>query len=66
MKVFINGEAKEIPNGLNLEELLRHFSLPTQRIAIELNTAVVRRKEWENIQVNPADKVEVIHFVGGG
>jgi len=66
MKVFINGEVKNIPEGLNLDELLRHFSLPSQRIAIEMNMSVVRRKDWEKMKVNETDKIEIIHFVGGG
>lgn len=66
MKVLINGETKEISKELNLSELLEHFSLPQERIAIELNKEVVRKKDWENIRINEGDKLEVIHFVGGG
>ncbi len=66
MKVFINGENKEIPNVVNLLGLLRHFALPQERIAVELNKEVVRKKDWENITINDADKIEIIHFVGGG
>lgn len=66
MKVFINGETKEITNQLNLSDLLKLFSLPQERIAIELNKEVVRKKDWETIQVSDGDKLEVIHFVGGG
>ncbi len=66
MKVIINGETKEIVNRVSLSELLRHFSLPDERIAIELNKEVVRKKDWENIKINDTDKIEIIHFVGGG
>ena len=66
MKVFINGETREIEQEINLIELLKHFSLPAERIAIELNREVVRKKDWENIKVSDGDKLEVIHFVGGG
>ncbi|HEY0429367.1 MAG TPA: sulfur carrier protein ThiS [Pyrinomonadaceae bacterium] len=66
MKVLINGETKEIKQELNLSELLRHFSLPHERVAIELNREVVRKKDWENIKISEGDKLEVIHFVGGG
>ncbi len=66
MKVFINGETREIIGELNITGLLRHFSLPQERIAIELNKQVVRKKDWENIKINDADKIEIIHFVGGG
>ena len=66
MKVFVNGETQEIAENLNLTALLKHFSLPDERIAIELNKEVVRKKDWANIKINDADKIEIIHFVGGG
>lgn len=66
MKVFLNGENREVPSGLDLEQLLEHFSLPSQRVAVELNKTVVRRADWKNTQVNDSDTIEVIHFVGGG
>jgi thiamine biosynthesis protein ThiS len=66
MNVFINGETKEISGEINLFELLKQFSLPQERIAVELNKEVVRKKDWETIKITDADKIEVIHFVGGG
>jgi thiamine biosynthesis protein ThiS len=66
MNVFLNGEVREIPEDLNLEDLLGHFSLPSKRIAIELNNEVVRRRDWARMKVTESDKIEVIHFVGGG
>ena len=66
MKVYLNGESREVPDGLNLEQLLQHFSLPSQRVAIELNKDVVRRGDWTTVNVSESDKIEVIHFVGGG
>ena len=66
MKVFINGETKEIVGEVSLIELLENFSLPHERIAVELNKEVVRKKDWQNILVKDADKIEIVHFVGGG
>lgn len=66
MKVFINGETKEIFDEVNLLELLDLFSLPRERVAIELNKTVVRKKDWETKKISDADKIEIIHFVGGG
>jgi sulfur carrier protein len=66
MKVFINGETREIESSLNLRELLRRFDLPAERIAVELNREVVRKKDWETIEIKDADKIEIVHFVGGG
>ena len=66
MKVLINGETKEISGELNLSELLKRFSMPSERIAVELNREVVRKKDWENTKITEGDRLEVIHFVGGG
>ena len=66
MKVRLNGEVREVPAGLNLEQLLEHFSLPSQRVAVELNKTVVRRADWPATKISDSDMIEVIHFVGGG
>ncbi len=66
MTITINGEKKEIKTEVNLGKLLENLSLPSERIAIELNKAVVRKKDWESITVKDADKIEIVHFVGGG
>lgn len=66
IQIFLNGETREIPAETDLAHLLELFSLPKQRVAIELNNAVVRRGEWPQTVVRDADKIEVVHFVGGG
>lgn len=66
IKIVLNGESKELAEQINLIKLLQHFSLPTERVAIELNQEVVRKKDWENIEIKDADKIEIVHFVGGG
>ena len=66
MQVLINGETRNIDSELNLLELLKKLELPTTRIAIELNKSVVRKKDWETINISDEDKIEIIHFVGGG
>jgi len=66
MQVIVNGEKREIAREMNLYELLENLSLPRERIAVELNKTVVRKKDWETIRVQDADKIEIVHFVGGG
>jgi sulfur carrier protein len=66
MKIIVNGEAKEVPAGFKLDELLERFEMPRQRIAVELNKSVVRRAEWPSVSLNEGDRIEVVHFVGGG
>jgi thiamine biosynthesis protein ThiS len=66
MQVTINGQNKEVSSEMNLIQLLKNLELPTERIAIELNKDVIRKKDWEQIKVSDQDKIEIIHFVGGG
>lgn len=66
IQVYLNGETRKIPSDFNLQQLLEHFSLPSQRVAVELNKTVVRRGDWKATKINDADTIEVIHFVGGG
>lgn len=66
MTITINGEKKEVQTEVNLKGLLENLALPSERIAIELNKSVVRKKDWESIVIKDADKIEIVHFVGGG
>ena len=64
--VFINGEARQVAPETHLAELLDRLELPQQRVAIELNRSVVRRADWPRTAVSDGDRIEVVHFVGGG
>jgi thiamine biosynthesis protein ThiS len=66
VKIVVNGENREIAENLSLESLLGELALPEQRIAIELNQSVVRKKDWGTTLVSEGDRVEIVHFVGGG
>jgi thiamine biosynthesis protein ThiS len=66
ISVTINGEVREVPSEIDLDRLLELFSLPRQRVAIELNHGVIRRADWPQTLVSDGDKIEVVHFVGGG
>ena len=66
MTIFINGEARELDDGLTVDAMLDALELPKQRVAIELNRRVVRKQEWESTAVADNDRIEVVHFVGGG
>jgi sulfur carrier protein len=66
MRVIINGEAKDVPEGLNLRSLLEHLSLPHQRIAVEVDKQVIRKNDWDQTPVNADTRIEIVHFVGGG
>lgn len=66
MLVYLNGESREVREGLTLAQLVEELALPALRIAIELNRTVVRRKEWGSIHLVDNDRIEIVHFVGGG
>ena len=66
IQIFLNGERREVPAEIHLDRLLELFSLPKQRVAIELNNSVVRRIDWPQTTIRDKDKIEVVHFVGGG
>ena len=55
-----------VPKEIKLDELLEFFSLPRKRVAIELNNSVVSRADWPETVIIEGDKIEVVHFVGGG
>jgi thiamine biosynthesis protein ThiS len=67
VQVQINGEPREFSDtSLRLSELIEQLSLAPQRIAIEVNRQIVRRADWEQTTVHDGDRVEIVHFVGGG
>jgi len=66
LHIRINGEDREIAGKISLDDLVLALSLPKERIAIELNHRVVRRDHWGETIVTDGDRVEIVHFVGGG
>ena len=66
MRIHVNGEVKDVPEGLDLKALLELLSLPQQRVAVELDRKVIRRVDWPMTSVSEGSQVEIVHFVGGG
>jgi thiamine biosynthesis protein ThiS len=66
MKLYVNGEEREVGGALSLAELIAQLELPVARIAVELNREVVRRSDWSGTMLHEEDRIEIVHFVGGG
>ena len=66
MHIHVNGEDQELPDGSSLEDLVEKLCLQPARIAIELNRSVARRKDWATTILGEEDRIEIVHFVGGG
>jgi len=65
-KIQLNGDSHEIKNGTNLNELLNKLKIQKNKVAIEVNGEIVEKKKYINIILNKGDKVEIVHFIGGG
>src|SRR5215471_15794238 len=66
IEIRLNGEIHELPESLNIAQLLEHFDLPKDRVAVERNRSIVPKQQWEAIALAEGDELEVVHFVGGG
>jgi sulfur carrier protein len=65
-KIQLNGDPFEINNGSNLNQLLNKLKIQKNKVAIEVNGEIVEKKKYQNLILNKNDKVEIVHFIGGG
>jgi thiamine biosynthesis protein ThiS len=65
MQLVINGEARELASA-TLEELVEELGMKGDRVAVELNREIVPRPEWPGTLLKDGDRLEIVHFVGGG
>jgi thiamine biosynthesis protein ThiS len=64
--VEVNGESRDVAAAITLAEFVEQLALAPERLAIELNRHVVRRANWSQTILNEGDRIEIVHFVGGG
>ena len=66
IKIRINGKIKTIKENSNLLNIIKNFKIPLKKVAIELNQEIVDKKKLNKINVKTNDKIEIVHFIGGG
>ncbi len=66
MQLQINGEEREFPDSLTVAALVAELGMKQDRVAVELNLEIVPRANWETTALKDGDRLEVVHFVGGG
>lgn len=66
ISITVNGEPREVPEGLNVASLLEVLEIPSDRVAVELNREIVRKPEWAATPIGAGASLEIVHFVGGG
>ena len=65
-KIQLNGVSYEISDGTNLNELLNKLKIQKNKVAIEVNGEIIKKNKYLSFILNKDDKVEIVHFIGGG
>jgi sulfur carrier protein len=66
IRVHVNGKDREVSSGLSVTGLLESFDLDPRLVVVELNREILARESFPTVQVCEGDRVELVHFVGGG
>ena len=66
IKITINGEEKSFDGTLSVKELIEEVGLDMRKVAIERNLEIVSRSDYEGVELQDGDNLEIVHFIGGG
>ena len=66
IKIKINGKINKIDDKTKLSDLVKNLKVPLKKVAIELNREIVNKKRLSKVKLKVNDKIEIVHFIGGG
>lgn len=66
MKIIVNGEERQLNAGTSVQQLLEELQIPLTRVAVEINLDIVPKAAYAERTLQDGDKIEIVHFVGGG
>lgn len=66
MTISVNGDHVDIHEGSAVADLVKSLGVSPERLAVELNKRIIRRADWDSTPISEGDRVEIVHFVGGG
>ena len=66
IKIKINGKIKTVIENSKLSEMLKQLKIPLNKVAIELNEEIIDKKKIKKFKLRKNDKIEIVHFIGGG
>jgi len=66
IKIKINGKLSTIQDNSTLNKYLKKLKVPLKKVAIELNQEIVNKNHLKKIKLKNNDKIEIVHFIGGG
>jgi len=66
IKIKLNGKVKLIAENSKIQSLINDYNIPIKKVAIELNQEIIDKKRTSIIKLKKNDKIEIVHFIGGG
>ena len=66
IKIRVNGKLKSISDNYSVSDLVKNLKIPMKKVAIELNQEIIDKKKINKISLKKNDKIEIVHFIGGG
>ncbi|MDA9721066.1 sulfur carrier protein ThiS [Candidatus Pelagibacter sp.] len=66
IKIIVNGKQMQVIYKFSIKNLMTKLKIPLNKIAIELNKKIVDKKKISKIYLQKGDKIEIVHFIGGG
>ena len=66
IKIKLNGKFKSVPKNYKISDLLNDLKIPLKKVAIELNQVIMDKKKISKTTLKKNDKIEIVHFIGGG
>ena len=66
IRISLNGEERRVPDGVSVANLLEQIGLDRRKVAVERNEAIVPRSTYGETMLGEGDKLEIVHFIGGG
>jgi thiamine biosynthesis protein ThiS len=66
IKIKANGKIKSIPDNYKMSDLINKLKIPIKKVAIELNQEIIDKRNIDKINLKDNDKIEIVHFIGGG
>ncbi|HNV86238.1 MAG TPA: sulfur carrier protein ThiS [Candidatus Omnitrophota bacterium] len=66
LSIWVNGEKKEVNEKMSLSDLLKSLGVDSSSVAVERNREIVLRDLYPSVRLGEGDRIEVVHFVGGG
>ena len=66
IQIKINGKVKSIPAKYSISDLVKNLNIPIKKVAIEHNQEIIDKKKINRIILKKNDKIEIVHFIGGG